>query len=116
MDWPLLLCRCAIAPLCASPDTKEAIFMSRFLIEQNAKHQHRAALEPVVADLVERVQRLEAAQPPPKLLSISATADFLGLSPASIYRLIGLGKLLAVKAGGKTLIVTQSARNYAASL
>ena len=44
--------------------------MSRHLIEENTKHQRQAALEPIVADLIERVQRLEAAQPPPKPIRI----------------------------------------------
>ena len=52
----------------------------------------------------------------PAFLPIPAASKFLGLSPASIYRLIGLGKLQAVKAGGKTLLVMQSLRDYAASL
>ena len=52
----------------------------------------------------------------PALLSIPASSEFLGLSPASLYRLIGLGKLQAVKAGGRTLLVMQSLRDYAASL
>jgi hypothetical protein len=52
----------------------------------------------------------------PALLSIPASAEFLGLSSASIYRLIGLGKLEAVKAGGKTLLTMASLEHYAASL
>ena len=52
----------------------------------------------------------------PAFLPIPAACKFLGLSPASIYRIIGLGKLQAVKAGGRTLLVMQSLRDYAASL
>jgi hypothetical protein len=52
----------------------------------------------------------------PAFLSIRACCQFLDLSAATLYRLIGLGRLKAVKAGGRTLIVTPSARDYAASL
>ena len=52
----------------------------------------------------------------PAFLSIPASGEFLGLSPASIYRLIGLDKLKAVKAGGKTLVTVESLRDYARSL
>jgi len=52
----------------------------------------------------------------PAFLRIKAAGEFLGLSAASIYRLIGFGKLRAVKAGGRTLLVMQSLRDYAASL
>jgi hypothetical protein len=52
----------------------------------------------------------------PAFLPIPAASKFLGLSPASIYRLIGLGKLQAVKAGGRTLLTMVSLRDYAASL
>jgi excisionase family DNA binding protein len=90
--------------------------MSRHLIDANAKHQRQAALEPIVADLIERVQRLEAARPPPKLLPISAAADFLGLSPATIYRLLGLGELTGLKAGSKTLLTMESLQRYADAL
>jgi hypothetical protein len=52
----------------------------------------------------------------PAFLPIPAACTFLGLRPTSIYRLVGLGKLQAVKAGGRTLLVMQSLRDYAASL
>ena len=52
----------------------------------------------------------------PVLLSIPASSEFLGLSAASIYRLVGLGKLKAVKAGSKTLLTMASLRKYATSL
>jgi hypothetical protein len=61
------------------------------------------------------IQKAEQAVEP-ALLSIPASSEFLGLSAASIYRLIGLGKLKAVKAGGKTLLTMPSLKNYAASL
>jgi excisionase family DNA binding protein len=52
----------------------------------------------------------------PVLLSISASADFLGLSRDTIYRLLGTGKLTAVKHGSKTLLPIAGLRDYAASL
>jgi excisionase family DNA binding protein len=52
----------------------------------------------------------------PVLLPIQAAAEYLGLSIASLYRLIGLGKLEAVKAGGKTLLPMASLQAYVASL
>jgi hypothetical protein len=90
IEMPLAAsCVVAIAPLRASRDTKECFFMS--------PQKDAQTIEPV-------------------FLPIPATSEFLSLSPASIYRLIGLGRLQAVKAGGRTLIVMQSARDYAASL
>jgi len=52
----------------------------------------------------------------PALLSLNAAAEYLGLCRDSIYRLAGLGKLKAVKAGGKTLVTTESLQAYVASL
>jgi excisionase family DNA binding protein len=52
----------------------------------------------------------------PALLSIKAAAEYLSLSQVSIYRLIGLGHLQAVKAGKKTLVVMSSIKSYLASL
>jgi excisionase family DNA binding protein len=52
----------------------------------------------------------------PVLLPIQAAAEYLGLSVASLYRLIGLGRLQAVKAGGKTLLPVASLQAYVASL
>ena len=52
----------------------------------------------------------------PAFMSPSAAGDFLSLSQASIYRLLGLGKLKAVKAGGKTLVTVESLKAYARSL
>ena len=52
----------------------------------------------------------------PAFLPISVCGEYLGLSEATIYRLLGLGKLQAVKAGSRTLVTMQSAQEYAASL
>jgi excisionase family DNA binding protein len=52
----------------------------------------------------------------PVLASINATCECLDLSDTSVYRLIGQGKLKAVKAGIKTLITVQSIKAYVASL
>ena len=60
--------------------------------------------------------RADATGIEPILLPIPICGQLLGLSPASIYRLLGLNKLQAVKAGGRTLVTMQSARTYAASL
>jgi excisionase family DNA binding protein len=52
----------------------------------------------------------------PALLSLSASAEYLGLSRDTLYRLIGAGRLTALKHGKKTLVTVASLRDYAASL
>ena len=52
----------------------------------------------------------------PALLSLSASAEYLGLSRDTIYRLIGAGRLTALKHGKKTLVTVASLRDYVASL
>jgi excisionase family DNA binding protein len=52
----------------------------------------------------------------PVLLSLSASAEFLGPSRYTLYRLIAAGRLKAVKHGAKTLITVASLRDYAGSL
>jgi excisionase family DNA binding protein len=52
----------------------------------------------------------------PALLSLSASAEFLSLSPNTLYRLIAAGKVKAVKHGAKTLLTLASLRDYASSL
>jgi len=54
------------------------------LIEKNAEHQRRAGLESTLADLRERVQRLEAARLPPKLLSQEEAAMVIGVKPPTL--------------------------------
>ena len=52
----------------------------------------------------------------PAFLTIPGTKHFLSLSQASIYRLMGLGRLEARKAGGRTLITMESAKAFASTL
>jgi hypothetical protein len=53
---------------------------------------------------------------PPILCSIPHAAAMIGRGPQAIYDLIGGGKIRAVKSDGRTLIVVESLREYAASL
>ena len=50
------------------------------------------------------------------LLSIKEGASILGISRPTIYNLLKGNAIRAVKLGGRTLINTQSLRDYAASL
>lgn len=52
----------------------------------------------------------------PAFMTIPASCRYLSLSPASVYRLIGLDKLKAVKSGRRTLLTVASLKAYAASL
>jgi excisionase family DNA binding protein len=52
----------------------------------------------------------------PRFLSIAAFAQRYGVSRALTYKLIGEGKLLAVKIGGKTVIDFASAEAWADNL
>jgi excisionase family DNA binding protein len=52
----------------------------------------------------------------PLLLSLAASAEYLGLSRDTLYRLIGCGRLTALKHGSKTLVTVASLRDYVASL
>jgi hypothetical protein len=52
----------------------------------------------------------------PAFVTILDGCDYLGLSQASVYRLIGLGRLEARKAGGRTLITFKSLKALAAEL
>jgi hypothetical protein len=52
----------------------------------------------------------------PALVSIPAGCEFLAVSPAEMYRLLGLGKIEAVKAGKRTLLSVPSLKAHAASL
>ena len=53
-------------------------------IRKNAEDQRRAGLESALADLLERVQRLEAAGLPPKLLSQEEAAMVIGVKPPTL--------------------------------
>jgi hypothetical protein len=53
---------------------------------------------------------------PPILCSIPQASAMIGRGTQAIYDLIGGGKIRAVKSDGRTLIVVESLREYAASL
>jgi excisionase family DNA binding protein len=53
---------------------------------------------------------------PPALLSIKETAAHLGLHRATVYLLVGDGKLDAVKFGKRTLITMPSIKAFIATL
>jgi hypothetical protein len=53
---------------------------------------------------------------PPILVSIPQACQMIGRGTQAIYDLIGGGKIRAVKSDGRTLIVVDSLRQYAASL
>jgi predicted DNA-binding transcriptional regulator AlpA len=61
--------------------------MSEVLIAQNQDYQRRKALESDLADLIERVKRLEAARPPPQddpLLNQEQAAVVIGVKPPTL--------------------------------
>jgi len=66
--------------------------MPHHFIEKNAEHQRRAGLESALADLIERVQRLEAARLPPKLLSQEEAAMVIGVKPPTLAAWRHFGK------------------------
>jgi hypothetical protein len=52
----------------------------------------------------------------PALVTIKAGCDFLAVSQAQMYRLMGLKKVQAVKAGKRTLLKLESLKARAESL
>jgi excisionase family DNA binding protein len=58
----------------------------------------------------------EQRQVEPAFMTILDSCSYLGLSQASVYRLIGLGRLEAKKAGGRTLLTFSSLKALAAEL
>jgi len=52
----------------------------------------------------------------PALVTIQQGCDYLAVSPAEMYRLLGLGKVEGVKAGRRTLLKVESLQARAASL
>ena len=52
----------------------------------------------------------------PLYTSVKGATEITGLSPVTIYRLIAAEKLMARKAGAKTLVEVASIKNYLASL
>ena len=66
------------------------------------------------------MQKIDSSLPKrslePALVTIQAGCDFLAVSPAQMYRLMGLRKVEARKAGKRTLLVVRSLKAHAASL
>jgi len=61
--------------------------MPEILSAQNDDYQRRKSLESDLADLIERVKRLEAARPPPQddpLLSQEQAAVLIGVKPPTL--------------------------------
>jgi predicted DNA-binding transcriptional regulator AlpA len=52
----------------------------------------------------------------PYMLTIPAAQTFSGLSRSEIYRRLADGSIQAVKSGTRTLVLTESLRDYLASL
>jgi len=52
----------------------------------------------------------------PALVTVPNAARFLGQGKSTIYELMGLGEIEAVKAGARTLLKVPSLKRYAASL
>ena len=52
----------------------------------------------------------------PEVVTIKAGCDFLAVSPAEMYRLLGRGEVEAVKAGKRTLLKVPSLKARVASL
>jgi hypothetical protein len=52
----------------------------------------------------------------PILVSVTQGCQMIGRGVAAMYELIGAGKVKAVKSDGRTLLVVESLREYAASL
>src|SRR4051812_4514759 len=68
------------------------------------------------AALLDQRDRSRRGSASPVTMTIPATTDAYGLSRSATYRLLGEGKLRAVKHGSRTLILTESLREYFASL
>ena len=52
----------------------------------------------------------------PLLVPVKQACAMIGRGQSALYELIGGGKIRAVKSDGRTLIVVESLREYAASL
>jgi hypothetical protein len=68
--------------------------MPRQAIDKNNEYQRLAGLQSDIADLVERVKRLEAARPPPqaKYLSQERAAVVIGVKPPTLAAWRHFGK------------------------
>jgi hypothetical protein len=53
---------------------------------------------------------------PPILCSVPNACALIGRGVSALYELIGAGKIRAVKSDGRTLVVVESLREYAAKL
>lgn len=58
----------------------------------------------------------EAVAVTPLLLPVKQACTVIGRGQSALYELIGAGKIRAVKSDGRTLVVVESLRDYAASL
>ena len=65
--------------------------MSSVLGEQNLEYQHRKRLEAQLADLIERVARLEATRPD-QLLTQEQAAAYIGVKPPTLASWRHFGK------------------------
>ena len=68
--------------------------MPQQAIDKNKEYQHLAGLQSDVADLIERVKRLEAARPPPQeqYLSQQEAAALIGVQSATLTNWRHFGK------------------------
>jgi hypothetical protein len=67
--------------------------MSQALSAQNEDYRRRKALESDLADLIERVKRLEAARPlPDQLLTQESAAAYVGVKPPTLASWRHFGK------------------------
>ncbi len=82
--------------------------MPQHLIDKNAEHQHKAGLESLVTELIKRIELLEAARPPPRLLDQETAAKYIGVKPPTLaawrhygkgpaYRKVGRGTFYAIE-------------------
>lgn len=60
--------------------------------------------------------QIEQAVIEPALVTINTGCEYLAVSPAEMYRLLGLKKVEGVKAGKRTLLTVSSLKARAASL
>ena len=68
--------------------------MPESLSNLNVEHLFRKSLESELADLIKRIERLEAARPPPdQLLTQEAAAAYIGVKPPTLasWRHFGRG-------------------------
>jgi hypothetical protein len=66
--------------------------------------------------IVEKIERADVAPLEPLLCGVEAATLIIGRSERFIYDAIARGLLKAVKSDGRTLVVVQSLKDYAAGL